>query len=245
MTDTDEANANDLWLTALRGDHEPAPGATRERIAARLARVGLLMGAAGSAAAVARAAPHGFLYSKAFVALLTLPIGVVIGAAGHAWVARPQAVVPAAVRAMPTAPPLAVATEPIPSTAPPEALPVAVEPAPVLEPSKPQPVASKVRPLSDALLVETPGLEHELRLLERARSKLSEGQPAATLEQLRQHRAQYPQSALEQEREALSVRALMAAGRRAEAQQRAAIFVQRYPRSVLRGSVERAAGMIP
>jgi hypothetical protein len=238
MTHPDEADVNDTWTAALRSDYEPAPRVARERIAARLAGAGLAAVAVGSAVAVAQAAPRGFLYSKALVVLATLPVGIVIGAAGHAWLARP-AVVPVAVRALPVAPvaPVAVAAEPTP---------VAVEdPLPALEPLNPQPAAPKPRPSTAAPALETPGLEQELKLLEQARTKLSEGQPAATLEQLRQHRAQYPQSALEQEREALSVRALMATGRRAEAQKRAAAFVQRYPSSMLRGSVERAVGSIP
>jgi hypothetical protein len=37
----------------------------------------------------------------------------------------------------------------------------------------------------------------------------------------------------------------METGHRAEAQKRATAFVQRYPSSVLRGSVERAVGTIP
>jgi hypothetical protein len=136
-----------------------------------------------------------------------------------------------------TAAATATATAPLPPT------PLVADPLPPLEQLNPQPVTPKARSTSSAF--ETLGLEHELRLLEQARTKLSEGQPVGTLELLRQHRAQYPHSTLEQEREALSVRALMAAGRRAEAQKQSAAFVQRYPASVLRGSVERAVGTIP
>jgi outer membrane protein assembly factor BamD (BamD/ComL family) len=92
---------------------------------------------------------------------------------------------------------------------------------------------------------EAPSLERELSLLERARTRLSEGQPQSTLQLLREHRLSYPRSALQQEREALTIRALMAAGRVAEARDRAARFVQAYPTSALRGSVERAVESIP
>lgn len=240
MTHTDEADANDTWLGALRSDYQPTPSVARERIGARLAGAGLAAVAVGGAAAVVAAAPRGFWYSKLFVALATLPVGIMVGAAGHAWLA-PAVVAPVAVRALPAAP----------ASAPAAAAPLAVEPLPPVEPSKPPPtlLPVKARPPSSVapseIAEEMPGLEHELQLLERARTKLSESQPAAALAQLRQHRAQYPKSSLEQEREALYVRALLETGQRAEAKKRAAAFVQRYPSSVLRGSVERALGTIP
>lgn len=239
MTDIDRADVNDA-LGALRSDYERAPRAARVRIAARLAGAGLAAAAVGSAAAAA-AARRGFLYSKGFAVLVTLPLGVAIGAAGQAWLTRPAPPAgPSVTAAVPTA-----TTTTVAAPAPVAALePVVDEPLPQREQLNPQPAPPKVRPPSTAV-AGTLGLAHELWLLERARTSLSQGQPAATLEQIRQHRAQYPESSLEQEREALLVRALMATGRRAEARQRAAAFVQRYPSSVLRGSVERAVDSIP
>jgi hypothetical protein len=259
MTHIDEAEANDPWVGALRSDYEPAPNVARERIEARLVGAGLAAIAVGGAVAMAKVAPRSFWYSKAFVALATLPVGIAMGVAGHAWLARP-AVVPVAGQRSPAAP-VVVASAPAV---------VALDSLPPLEEIEAPPATAKARPPSAASVASAigagagapaastssaasvtsaaaaePGLEHELRLLEQARTKLSEGQPALALERLRQHRTQYPQSALEQEREALSVRALMDTGRRAEAQKRAAAFVQRYPSSVLRGSVERAVGTIP
>jgi hypothetical protein len=235
MTHTDDADSMDTWLSALRSDYQPAPSAARERIASRLVEAGLAAVALGGAVAVTKLAPRSFLYSQAFAAIVTLPVGLLLGAAGHAWLVRPTTVA--------SAPPALTATATATATLPLPPTPFVADPLPPLEQLNPQPVTPKTRSTSSA--VETLGLEHELRLLEQARTKLSEGQPAGTLELLRRHRAQYPQSALEQEREALSVRALMAAGRRAEAQKQAAAFVQRYPGSVLRGSVERAVGKIP
>jgi len=239
MTHTDQADAIDTWVGALRSDIEPAPSVARERIAARLVDAGLAAGAVAVAGAAATAVPRGFWFSKALVMLATLPVGIVIGAAGHAWLARPVAA-PVTMQALPTTS-VAVAGPPMPD----EPVGAAVDPLPPPEPLNPQPVAPKARPPASAASAEAPGLEQELRLLEQARTRLSEGQPLATLEQLRQHRAKYPQSALEQEREALAIRALMATGRRAEAQKRAAAFVERYPGSMLRGAVERAVGTIP
>lgn len=262
MTRTDEADANDTWVGALRSDYQPAPQVARERVAARLAGAGLLAIAVGGATSVSKTAQRGFLYSKAFVALATLPAGILMGAAGHAWLA-PPAVAAAVLRGSTVPPVVAAVTKAVERREAAEstlARPVAAEPWRGLVPVNPQPVTPKARlsngeaPAAERLEIardpaapepELPGLELELRLLERARSKLSEGQPGAALELLRQHRAQYPQSALEQEREALSVRVLMAAGQRAEARKQAAAFAERYPKSVLRGSVERAVGTIP
>jgi outer membrane protein assembly factor BamD (BamD/ComL family) len=118
---------------------------------------------------------------------------------------------------------------------------VAVEPPParVVAPL----VSTKPRPTASA--PEPQGLERELLLLEQARTRLSEGHAQATLDLLRAHRGQYPGSALAQEREALAVKALVAAGRAQEARQLADAFVQRFPGSVLRSSVENAVRTIP
>ena len=131
----------------------------------------------------------------------------------------------------------------VPVAAPAVAMPpVAVEAPPaVVSPAKPAAAsAPSVKPEREA-----PSLERELSLLERARTRLSEGQPQSTLQLLREHRFSYPSSALQQEREALTIRALTAAGRIAEARDRAARFVEAYPTSALRGSVERAVESIP
>jgi hypothetical protein len=120
--------------------------------------------------------------------------------------------------------------------------PVAVEAPPAMvSPAKPTAASAP----SLKFEREAPSLERELTLLERARTRLSEGQPQSTLQLLSEHRLSYPSSALQQEREALTIRALTAAGRIAEARDRAARFVEAYPTSALRGSVERAVESIP
>ncbi|HWA72177.1 MAG TPA: hypothetical protein VG937_07585 [Polyangiaceae bacterium] len=74
-------------------------------------------------------------------------------------------------------------------------------------------------------------------LLDTARRALSRGASAAALEALSEHASRFPRSVLEEEREALTVKALRAAQRNAEADQRAARFASRYPSSVFLPSV--------
>jgi hypothetical protein len=122
---------------------------------------------------------------------------------------------------------------PVPTTV------VAAQPIPSFVPPAP------VKARAAASAPDPQSLERELLVLEQARTRLSEGQAKETLELLRAHRAQYPSSALTQEREALTVKALVAAGRFQEARRAAAAFVQRFPGSVLLSSVERAVESIP
>jgi outer membrane protein assembly factor BamD (BamD/ComL family) len=66
-----------------------------------------------------------------------------------------------------------------------------------------------------------------------------------TLQLLRAHERTYPGSPLAQERDALAVKALVAAGSLREAEGRADAFAARYPRGLLRESVEKAVGKKP
>jgi len=227
---TDEATSIEPLLSALRGDVQPMSAPVRERLALRLASASVV--AAGAATLASAGLFRGFWRSRVLTAAVALPLGVLVGAAGHAYLA------PTAVKLVttPRAGSLRVVLVPTP------AAPSAVVRAPVTPSVSPPdpPASSGARPRA-----AQPSLEAELALLERARGKLSEGEPHATLQLLREHQAQYPASALQQEREALAIRALLAAGRRAEAQRRTQAFVRAYPNSALRGSIERAAGTIP
>ncbi|HKY39116.1 MAG TPA: hypothetical protein VJN18_24425 [Polyangiaceae bacterium] len=232
MTHSDDADSINVWLGALRGDVEPAPPEARKRISARLAGAGVALTLASGAAAAGAVARRAWLHSPWLGVVLGVPIGVTLGAAGHASFAPTPAAVVAPAQPVPAAAPVLAALPP-PIVAV-EAIPKAVEPAPG---------APKAHPLEGG--PESPGLERELLLLERARTRLAEGDPSATLELLRKHRGTYPSSALEQERAALMVRALMAAGQHEEARKGAAAFAERYPNSVLLPSVERTVEKIP
>jgi hypothetical protein len=232
MTPVDEAEAMDAWLNTLRAGVEPAPAEARRRVAARLAGAAAVLTLANGAAAATTAGRRGFLHSVWFGVAIGLPVGVGLGVAGHAaWVAPAAAVMVAPQPALPVVP--AISTQPAPVMAV-EEMPANAES--VRDVSKPRPVGRAPEPLD---------LERELLLLEQARTRLAEGDPGATLALLRKHRDAYPTSALGQERDALTVRALAAAGRHGEARAGAKVFSQRYPSSVLRPSVERAVRMIP
>ena len=73
----------------------------------------------------------------------------------------------------------------------------------------------------------------ELSLLEPARSSISRGDYAAALSALSQHRREFPNGQLSQEREALRVRALWGLGQKPAALAAASAFRKRYPRSAL------------
>jgi hypothetical protein len=89
------------------------------------------------------------------------------------------------------------------------------------------------------------GIELELSELEQARRAVSQGEGPSALRVLARHRQRYPSSVLAQEREALTVKALVLAGRHDEARKVAASFKANHPSSMLLDSVERSLGSIP
>jgi hypothetical protein len=102
--------------------------------------------------------------------------------------------------------------------------------------------SAPIAPAASAAATEA-SLGAQQALLDTARRALSRGDSAAALQALEGHAARFPRSVLEEEREALIVKALRAAQRNAEANQRAARFATRYPSSVFLPSV--AAPSIP
>jgi hypothetical protein len=82
-------------------------------------------------------------------------------------------------------------------------------------------------------------------LLDTARAALGRRDSAGALEALDAHERQFPSSILLEEREALAIKALVGAGRRAEAEARGARFRSRYPNSILRPAIDDALGTIP
>jgi len=89
-------------------------------------------------------------------------------------------------------------------------------------------------------------LAAEQRLLDTARTSLAHGEAEAALLPLEQHATHFPNGALAEEREALSVRVLAALGRNAEAAARATRFMRRFPNSlfapVVRSTLESISG---
>ncbi len=243
MTDLDLKTSFPELLQVLRDDLAPAPPEVRERVAARLADG--LWGLSAVTQLLPTQAPttplspfQSWLRSRAFAVAVSLPAGAVLGASAHAWLA------PVATPRVELQRPASSATVPASS----------VEPPPGAPPVENGVVAPTSVPLARLPVPDAPalsnapgvaGLDGELLLLEQARTSLSEGDVASTLARLRQHHARYPGSSLEQEREALMIKVLVAAGRHDEARTRAARFLKRFPSSLLRSSVEQVAGSIP
>jgi hypothetical protein len=85
----------------------------------------------------------------------------------------------------------------------------------------------------------------ERALLDAARRALAADEPQACLAELGKHARAFPSGKLAEEREAMTINALVGVGRYAQAREKAAIFSRRYPRSFLMPSVEAAISAIP
>jgi hypothetical protein len=82
-------------------------------------------------------------------------------------------------------------------------------------------------------------LAAEQALLDPARAALAQGDGAGALARLAQHERRFPNGALAQEREAMTIRALVLAGDRDAARARAESFRSRYPGSLLTPMIEK------
>jgi hypothetical protein len=208
--------------------------------------------AVGAASAVGRLA----LLIKA--PLMTVGVGAVLGAALTAYVVKsPTArstasaarkAVAAGVLATPrTAPaalvatpaPLAEAAAPEERPAAPVEHPVTVRTTPVHHDHASLAAASEAPPLvaahTDAADVVRAGgaLAAEQALLDPARAELARGDGSGALARLELHERRFPGGALAQEREAMTIRALVLTGDRDRARSRASTFRARYPDSLL------------
>jgi hypothetical protein len=85
-------------------------------------------------------------------------------------------------------------------------------------------------------------LTAERSLLERARSALARGNVNGAIEALGRHAAEHPRGRLSEERDAIWIQALAAAGRTGEARQRLARYRASYPRSFSLPALEAALG---
>ena len=96
------------------------------------------------------------------------------------------------------------------------------------------PAAARPTPDRDA------DLAVERSLLQRARMALARDDAKGALLALKQHADGFPAGTLVEERLALMITALVRDGQHAEARMRAAEFHEKFPRSMLRGSVDAA-----
>lgn len=93
------------------------------------------------------------------------------------------------------------------------------------------------RPASNDPRMES--LAAEMRILSHAREMLGE-HPAEALGVIRQHQRQYPDGVLREEREAFAIEVLLALEHTDEAERRYYDFLQRFPQSEHRESLQRA-----
>lgn len=191
--------------------------------------------AAGTAAATAKT---GALVVAAFL------VGAVSSVALYRQLATPlppPIVIVHAVPVSPTAQTVPASPSPAARERPPppaqEARPARKpQPAPPSPPSPPRPTveqaATEPRPELDA------ALGAERTLMEQANTSLVRRQPREALAALEQHLARFPQGQLAEERESLWIQALLAAGNRPAAAERARTFKARYPSSIFLPAVE-------
>lgn len=229
-------------LAALREAARPPrpPQGFEDRVAAKLAQSMLTIPQAPSPSGAATASaqlPLAKLISGGVLVLLT---GVGLGVALDRNVLQPPPVV---------APPPVVVTAPVapaptPSVVVPEpSPPPPVEPVKAVVPPTPKPVAPVVEvPAKPVPVVEAPAnpvggrdvsLSAERALLEVARAAMAKGDLPATFTALEKHQRDFANGRLAEEREALFIKALHAAGREVEAASRTERFNQQFPDSLL------------
>ena len=262
MTDVDDVD-NALLITELRLDtatDAAALAAVRERLAvsltaghAAVARV--RQPAPVSASASAR---RKFAAASRSGLLAALAVGTALGAAGHALVSaelerraeRDRALEQSSVVAKKrnvSAPNNQV----LPTTLPevPMVVPSASSGAGTSVPTRPslppRTELAPVEPVSSAARSTSDSLEPELRQLDQARNAIARGEPLQALATLATHAQLHPSSILQQERDALTVKALVAAKRYAEARVAGERFARRFPHSLLLDSVQHALASIP
>jgi hypothetical protein len=133
---------------------------------------------------------------------------------------------------------------------------VAASPAPSLPPlppapSLPAPTVSVAPSPAPALAMKTQRSSRagqspdELRLLRQARAAVARRDFTAALVRIAEHTRRFKDGRLEEEREALRVKALSGLGRTQEARRAADAFEASFPRSVLLPAVKQMPGSMP
>lgn len=229
-------------LAALRAEDDLA-AEVRARMWSRLAAAAeedVLQDMSSRSAPPARGRRGGLLLGLAIAAGLTIALlGLQRGA-------QPIAVAPRADAAAYGGPGAAERSARAAQASANPAPPTSAVPVPEDSPtSRPEPDPTprrKSSPVLEDMPVTAPtasALAAEAALLQRAQTALAAGVPASALVQLEQHAREFPTGVLVQEREALRVVALCAAGREPEGRAEAAIFLRAHAGSVL---AERVRG---
>jgi hypothetical protein len=230
-----EDGADDVMRRAIGAARRDLPGPERmQALSAALSAKLVIPGAAGGAgnappvegasgAGGTGAAGAGAIGGKATGVIATLIVAGGIWYAARSPGEAPPPVTPAAVASVVGAPsPTAHKTErpdPIPT--------VSVDDLPTLAPSA-QPRAKSAPPPA-ASAPEAAG-ESDLSLLRRAQGTLG-SDPAGALALCGTHERTFPRSPYAQEREVMTIEALIRLGRRSEAESRADAFARAFPKS--------------
>lgn len=242
---TEPANRLDQLIEAERAQLVPASGASERGWAALEAR--LEAGASPVVDVPPPAAASGHLGK---VLVLVGILGVV--AIGFGVIDREPNEPAAEQMPVASAPEAATTTPDPPPASPPEAVApdapkVEVdEPAPQpVEEAEPEPATRQAprhgkAPRPHAETGGADSMEDELKILEEAKSALNRKDAAGALSALARHRKQFPRGLFVEEREAMRVEALCAAGRGEEGERAQSRFMKRYPKSPFIGRVEGA-----
>lgn len=245
----------DFAVQLLKQSINDAPSdATQRRVAARLAQ-SILLAPIPSLPAPPSALKLGALTAGTKVmAGVTLSMGVALGiplgiavdrfalsptntsetsTAKHSDQASPSLAVESPVESPQIEPVPTIRTEKHPQGFPPPARKHA-NPTAREMPSSPEPAAEPTEPEAS--------LREQQVLLDRARLALGKGDVNRCITALESHRSRFPKSLLSEERDALTIKALVTAGNLTEARDRASTFVANYPRSIIIPSIESTVG---
>jgi len=89
---------------------------------------------------------------------------------------------------------------------------------------------------------QAPEVSSEVRLLNEAERSLRQGDASGALRRVQEHRAAFPRSTLDQEREAIAIEALVRLGHPERARRRFDRWARRYPESSYRWRLEAMLG---
>jgi hypothetical protein len=219
-------------LAALLAAERRAPAPSAARRAHILARLEPLIGA-GGAGGTPPAASTSALASKFF---LVASAAAVLAIGGAVAVSRRPPAVPIA--------PLASTAVPIDVAVVPPRAPSAPPRATVLPSAEPNHTLLRRRPRATAPAeradFDLSNLREEAAILERGRRELTSGDPSAALGTIADAQRRFPRGFLIEERAALEIRALAAAGYRTTACARAAAFNRDFPASIQAAAIADA-----
>jgi hypothetical protein len=242
---SDASPPPDPRVLELLREESPAPADARARARARLALAVPSMGArggdpnpeagrgggtpsAGAAKAAGVLGAHG-------VAVVAFVLGGAAGAGLHAALTSTPAprIVYVASPTAPVPPPPIASSPPTPTPSAPimARVPGSVGSAPPVVPPTPTSHLSQ--------------LSGERALLDEVRASLIQGNSSGALDRLRVSRREFPRAVLAEERDALTVEALVGVGRYDEARAAADAFREHFPDSLFSGAVEGAVRSIP